>query len=84
MNDNTCTLEDAHQHDGSPGWVVPGCPFLHSLIHFFVPVLPSDRNISGLKIFEIAEWPHPSNRGPVYLLEVVSIGSTFPFSWHFG
>ena len=37
------------RHDVSPGGAVCMWPFLQSLFHFFVPVLPLDRNISGLK-----------------------------------
>ena len=33
---------------------------------FFVPVLPLNRNISGLKDFEMGGWPHSSTRGHAY------------------
>jgi hypothetical protein len=40
------------RHDGCLGGIVPRCPFLQFLVHiFFVPVLPLDRDIPGLKTF---------------------------------
>jgi hypothetical protein len=45
---------------------------------FFVPVLALDRNISGLKNFEMGEWPHPTIGGHAYLLEMVSTDSISP------
>jgi hypothetical protein len=51
-----------------------GCPqmALPSVsVPFFVLVFPSDRNISGLKNFEMGGWPHPWTRAYLCL----SIGS---------
>jgi hypothetical protein len=41
--------------DGSLVGAVSEWPILQSLFHFFVPVFALDRNISGLKIFEMGE-----------------------------
>jgi hypothetical protein len=83
------------RQDGSPCGAFPDSPsFSLCSVFFFVPVLPSDRNISGLKTLRwmggIILWPG------AYLLEVVSTGSISPsllksyplgpgsllFSWH--
>jgi hypothetical protein len=45
------------RHDGSPGW-----PFLQYLFHYFVPVLPLDRNISELKALRWVDGPIPWTR----------------------
>ena len=61
----------------------PGWSFLQSLFHFyFVPVLPLDSNISGLKNFEMHGCLLPSIRGSASPLKVVSTGSISPFSEH--
>jgi hypothetical protein len=50
-----------------------------------VSVLPLERNISGLKNFEMGGWViHPWTGGHAYLFEVVSTGSISPFSEHYG
>ena len=71
------------KHDVSPGEAVPSWHFLWSL-PIFVSIPPLDRNISGLKNFEMGGWPHPWTRSCAYLLEVVSTGSISPFFAHFG
>ena len=62
--------------DGSLGGVVSGWPFLQSLFHLFVYVVPLERNISGLKILRCVGIPIP-HLGPVPIqwirsLQVVS------------
>ena len=52
-------------------------------VPFFVPVLPLNRNISGLKTLRWVGVPIPPPRGCAYLQEVVSTGSISPFSDHF-
>ena len=67
------------RHDGSQGGSVHNCSFLQSLFHFFVPVLPLDRNISGLKTLIWVGSPIPRPGGHAYLLEVAFTGSISPF-----
>ena len=72
-----------YRHDVSPGGAVFRLAFLSVSVPFFVPVLPLDRNISGLKNFEMGRWPPSLDQGHAYLLEVVSTGSISHFSVHF-
>jgi hypothetical protein len=60
--------------DGSLGGTVSGWPFLQFLFHFFVPVFPLDRNISGLKTLRCVGGPIPQLGAHADLLEVVSTG----------
>jgi hypothetical protein len=71
-----------YRHDGSPCGAFPGWPFLQSLFHFFffVPFLPLNRNISGLKTLRCVG---ASTKGCAYIMEVVSTGFIYPFSEHF-
>jgi hypothetical protein len=64
--------------DGSWSGTVSGWPLLQSLPHFFDPAFSWVRNNSGLKILEMGGWPHLSNGGHAYLLDMVSAGSPSP------
>lgn len=61
--------------DGSQGEVDSGWPFLQSVLHFFVPAFPLDRNNSGSRNLKMGVWPHASNGSHVYLLDMKSLGS---------
>jgi hypothetical protein len=57
--------------DGMDPWGgvggIPGWPFFQSLLHFFVPVFPLDRSISGLKTLRWVGGPIPQlGTMPIY------------------
>jgi hypothetical protein len=60
--------------DGFLGGAVSGWPFFQSLFHFFVPVFPLDRNISGLKNLRLVGDPIPH----ACLRDMVSTGFISP------
>ena len=57
-----------YRQDRSPGGAVSHLAIPSVSVPIFVPVLPLDRNISGLKNLEMVGWPHPTTRGCAYLL----------------
>jgi hypothetical protein len=61
----------------SMGWLVPGQPFLQSLLHF-CPWISFRHEQFSSKTLMVGWWPHSSTGGPVYVLEVVSSGSISP------
>lgn len=67
------------RHDVSPGGAILQTALPSVFVPFFVPVLPLDRNISGLKYFQLGGWLQPSTRVHAYLVEVVSTGSICPY-----
>ena len=62
--------------DSKLDWSLDGHSF--SLCSTFVPSFLLDKNNSGSEILKVDGWLHLFPGGPVFLLEVVSLGSLSP------
>lgn len=64
-----------HVWDRSQVGLINGWPLFQSLLHFFLPAFPLDRNNSWLKFLKMRVWPPASTGGIFFLIKVGSSGS---------